>query len=137
MYESVALNCCNYSAGNCIGGLFKLDRLTGRIDSWIDSELVGKPCRVTKGLPCAFFNSIVIPSIPFSQNSTLAAYQIAVDKNRRRETESMPTLFELKCRKCKATFYSKTRNKVYCQSCYQNRRNGQIRASVQRYRKNR
>ena len=140
MYESIALNCCNYSAGGCVGGLFKFDRLTGKIDSWIDSELAGKPCRVTKGLPCAFFNSTVIPSIPDSQNSTLAAYQIAVDKNRRQETEpteSMPTLFELKCRKCKAIFHSKTRNKVYCQSCYKNRRNGQIRANVQKYRKKR
>jgi len=83
MYESIALNCCNYSAGNCIGGLFRCDRLTGKIDFWLDTELAGKPCRVTKGLPCAFFNSTAIPSIPAKHNQTLAFYQMTVDRKRK------------------------------------------------------
>ena len=141
MFETITQNCCDYSNGICTGGLFKLDRETGEIKHWIDNELADKFYRVTKGSTCAFFNSVVIPSIPAKQNQVLGSYQMALTRNLKsgKIKNSLPPvkMFSIKCKKCKTVFQSRSRNKMFCDDCLKHRRRSQIKANVWNHRKNR
>jgi len=99
MFESLAANCCNYSTGRCLACFYRVDSVTGRLNIRIDPKLAEKPCRVTCGLPCSFFNSTVVPSIPSKQNQTLGAYQMAVDRKQRVGEISQPSSESAKLQK--------------------------------------
>lgn len=99
MFEVLAANCCNFSKGRCLACFYRVDSATGFMSKWIDPKLAEKPCRVTCGLPCSFFNSTVVPSIPSKQNQTLGLYQMAVDRKRRAVEISQPSSESAKLQK--------------------------------------
>ena len=53
--------CANWNAGKCLGAMLRYDKKGKAMHMWIDENLAGKDCTVTKG--CDYFNHIVTPSL--------------------------------------------------------------------------
>tara|TARA_R100000656_G_scaffold37424_1_gene31608 strand:- start:2194 stop:2403 length:210 start_codon:yes stop_codon:yes gene_type:complete len=54
-------HCANWNAGKCLGAMLRYDKKGKAMHMWIDENLAGKDCTVTKG--CDYFNHIVTPSL--------------------------------------------------------------------------
>jgi len=109
MYESIASECCNFSTGKCLGGMFKVENR--KLVQWLDNEEADKPCLVAIGESCNFFNSVVILGIPnnSSLRHTLAMYET--------KAKIKASGYHLICKRCGKKFRSTTKNKQYCDNC--------------------
>lgn len=112
MYESILKECCNFSTSKCLGGMFKVE--DRKLVQWLDNEKADKPCLVTRGESCNFFNSVVIPGIPnnSSLRHTLSNFEI--------RAQIKASGYPLICKRCGKKFRSTTKNKQYCDNCKRN-----------------
>ena len=69
MKKTTPIKCCaNQRNGKCDGIMMKVkynkDMTGGEVATWVDTDLMGKPCVVMDGSKeCLYFNNIVIPGI--------------------------------------------------------------------------
>ena len=62
-------HCANYRNGKCDGIMIRMSYETGKLTSWIEKELVGKPCVVIEGKKCLYFDNVVVPGISGDQQT--------------------------------------------------------------------